>query len=88
MEPITVISILGTLIFILLLVGAPMRPVRWIGFAATRFCIGALLLFLLNAIGNSYDIHIPINTFTALISGIAGLPGIASLVAIEFFILK
>ena len=88
MEPITVIAILGTIIFILLLVGAPMRPVKWIGFAVTRFCIGALLLFLLNAIGNSYDIHIPINTFTALISGVAGLPGIASLVAIEFFILN
>ncbi|WNB92059.1 pro-sigmaK processing inhibitor BofA family protein [Bacillus sp. NEB1478] len=88
MEPITVIAILGTIIFILLLVGAPMRPIKWIGFAVTRFCIGALLLFLLNAIGNSYDIHIPINTFTALISGVAGLPGIASLVAIEFFILN
>ncbi|ANC75362.1 MAG: pro-sigmaK processing inhibitor BofA family protein [Bacillota bacterium] len=88
MEPITVIAILGTIIFVLLLVGAPMRPIRWIGFGITRFCIGALLLFLLNAIGNSYDIHIPINAFTALISGIAGLPGIASLVAIEFFILN
>jgi inhibitor of the pro-sigma K processing machinery len=86
-EPITVIALLGSIIFILLLVGAPMRPLRWIGFIVTRFCIGALLLFLLNAIGNSYDVHIPINTFTALVSGIAGLPGLASLVAIEHFIL-
>lgn len=87
MEPITVIAILGTIIFVLLLAGALMRPLRWLGFGITRFCIGALLLFLLNAIGNSYDVHIPINMFTALISGIAGLPGLASLVAIEFFIL-
>lgn len=87
MDPVYVISILGGLIVILLLVGAPVKPVRIIGQSVAKILIGALLLFFLNAFGTSIGLHIPINFVTSVISGLLGLPGIAALVIIQKYII-
>ncbi len=87
MEPIVVISILGGLILLVLFMGAPMRPVRFIGQGLVKIMIGALLLFFLNAFGTSLGLNIPINLVTSTISGFLGVPGIAALVIIDTFIL-
>ncbi|MFC7370857.1 pro-sigmaK processing inhibitor BofA family protein [Fictibacillus iocasae] len=87
MEPLVVVSILVGLIVLLLMIGAPVQPLRWLGMAVTRLCIGALLLFFLNAFGASADLHIPINGTTAAVTAILGLPGLASLAAIHYFVL-
>lgn len=87
MEPIIVLSILGGLILLLLVLGAPLKPIRWIGQGVIRLMIGALLLFFLNAFGSLVDINIPINIITASVSGFLGIPGLISLIAIEQFIL-
>ncbi|MCQ2010653.1 pro-sigmaK processing inhibitor BofA family protein [Sporolactobacillus sp. STSJ-5] len=64
--------------------GASFHPVKWIGKLAVRLVVGALLLFLLNVIGESFSMHIPINLATSAVSGLLGLPGIAALVIIKF----
>ncbi|QOR66686.1 pro-sigmaK processing inhibitor BofA family protein [Cytobacillus suaedae] len=87
MEPIVVISILGGLILLVLFMGAPMRPVRFIGQGLVKIMIGALLLFFLNAFGTTLGLNIPINLVTSTISGFLGVPGIAALVIIDTFIL-
>ncbi|MCH1627849.1 pro-sigmaK processing inhibitor BofA family protein [Fredinandcohnia quinoae] len=87
MEPIVVISILGGLIVLVLIVGAPLKPIRLVGQLFVKVMIGALLLFFLNAFGTTIDLHVPINFVTATISGLLGLPGIAALVIIDMFIL-
>lgn len=87
MEPIYVISIIGGLIFILLLVGTPLKPIKFLGLGLVKVLIGALLLFFLNAFGASFGLHIPINLITSTVSGLLGIPGVAALVIIQMFIL-
>jgi inhibitor of the pro-sigma K processing machinery len=87
LDPIVVISILGGLILLLLFIGAPVKPVRFIGQGAIKLIIGALLLFFLNAFGNQIGIHVPINLATSAISGFLGIPGLFALVAIQTWII-
>lgn len=87
MDPIYVISILGGLILIFLLVGAPLKPIRIIGQSLAKILIGALLLFFLNAFGTSFGLHVPINFVTSAVSGLLGIPGVAALIIIQTYIL-
>lgn len=87
LEPIVVISILGGLVILLLFSGAPFKPLRFVGQAAIKLVIGALFLFFLNAVGNRFGIHVPINLVTSFVSGFLGIPGLAALVAIQHWIL-
>ncbi|MCM3165119.1 MULTISPECIES: pro-sigmaK processing inhibitor BofA family protein [Metabacillus] len=87
MDPIIVFSILGGLVLILLFVGAPIKPIQWIGQLFVKVIVGALLLFFVNAFGTSIDLHIPINLITSSISGILGIPGLAALIVIKTFII-
>ena len=82
-----VIIIMLSIIVLLLTIGAPVKPMKWIGQASVKLVIGALLLFFVNIIGANFGIHVPINLFTAFISGILGIFGIVSLVALHIFIL-
>ncbi|MEB1806356.1 MAG: pro-sigmaK processing inhibitor BofA family protein [Bacillaceae bacterium] len=87
MDPILIVALIGGLIFLLLIVGAPIKPLRFAGQAAVKLMIGALFLFFLNAFGSLIDYHIPINMVTASVSGFLGIPGVLLLVAIEQFVL-
>ncbi|MFE8698977.1 pro-sigmaK processing inhibitor BofA family protein [Cytobacillus sp. FJAT-53684] len=87
MEPIVVISILGGLIVLLLFIGAPIKPVKFIGQGITKLLIGALFLFFLNAFGNQFGIHVPINLITSTVSGFLGIPGLFALVAIQTWVI-
>jgi inhibitor of the pro-sigma K processing machinery len=87
MEPIIVISIIGALILLLLFIGTPIKPIRFVGQGVIKIIIGALLLFFLNAIGNQYGLHVPINFVTSAVSGLLGIPGLFALVAIQMWIL-
>jgi len=81
-----VIGMMVALIVILLLIGAPVKPMRFIGQATVKVGIGILFLFFFNVFAGSIGLHIPINLFTVIISGFLGLFGVASLAAIQLFI--
>ncbi|WP_066175300.1 pro-sigmaK processing inhibitor BofA family protein [Bacillus marinisedimentorum] len=87
MEPIVVFSVIGGLLFLLLMIGVPMKPLRFMGTAAVKMLIGALFLFFLNTFGTAIGLHVPINLATAAISGFLGIPGVIALAAIAHFIL-
>lgn len=87
MDPLIVISLLVCMIVILLIVGAPMKPIRFFGQMFVKLVIGILLLFVLNVFGSFFDYSLPINFVTAAISGFLGIPGILLLVAIGYFII-
>jgi inhibitor of the pro-sigma K processing machinery len=87
MEPTIILSVLGGIIVVLLLVGAPVRPIRWIGHGLIKIMIGALLLFFLNAFGTTINLHVPINLMTSSVSGFLGIPGLLALIVIQRFII-
>ncbi|WP_019157248.1 pro-sigmaK processing inhibitor BofA family protein [Robertmurraya massiliosenegalensis] len=87
MEPVVVIALIGGLIVLFLLVGTPLKPIRFVGQGIVKLLIGALLLFFLNVLGNQFGIHIPINLATSAVSGFLGIPGLCALVAIDTWIL-
>ncbi|GGD02914.1 pro-sigmaK processing inhibitor BofA family protein [Pontibacillus salipaludis] len=79
---VSVVLMIGVLLF----AGAPLKPLRFLGSGAIKVVIGVLFLFFFNVFGASMGIHIPINVFTAFVSGFLGLPGLASLAAIQLFV--
>lgn len=87
MELLLPVLLVGGLIFLLLVMGAPIKPLRFLGQSIIKVMIGALFLFFLNSVGTYVNIHIPINLVTATVSGFLGLPGLAALLAIDYFIL-
>ncbi|MCR6108791.1 pro-sigmaK processing inhibitor BofA family protein [Bacillus sp. A301a_S52] len=88
MEPIVVLSLLSGLILLLLLIGAPVKSLKMVGTGAIRLLVGALLLFFLNTFGGLFDYHLPINLFTASVSGFLGVPGIIALIFTDILIIQ
>jgi inhibitor of the pro-sigma K processing machinery len=82
-----VISVLGAIILLLLVIGAPIKPIHFLGQGIIKLLIGALFLFFLNLMGNQFGIHIPINLATSAISGFLGIPGMFALVAIDVWVI-
>ncbi|HLR40210.1 MAG TPA: pro-sigmaK processing inhibitor BofA family protein, partial [Virgibacillus sp.] len=60
MSSTVVISIMVALIVLLLLVGAPAKPMRFIAQSTVKLGIGVLLLFFFNVFGGAIGLHIPI----------------------------
>jgi inhibitor of the pro-sigma K processing machinery len=63
------------------------KPLKWIGYGALYSIVGAIVLFLINLVGEYIDIKIPINLITSLIVGGLGLPGLVSLIMVKCFII-
>jgi len=87
MDPIIIISLFAGLILIMFFIGAPIKPLRFVGQGIIKILIGALFLFFLNEFGTSLGIYVPINLVTASVSGVLGVPGVLALVAIENWII-
>ncbi|BDG45461.1 MULTISPECIES: pro-sigmaK processing inhibitor BofA family protein [Parageobacillus] len=86
MEPKFVVVLSLFMIIVLLLVGARLKTLKFLGYGVIKLIVGALVLFVINAIGGTFQVHIPINFITALICGFLGIPGAAALVIIEKYI--
>lgn len=82
-----IISIIGALILLLLFIGTPLKPIRFVGQGIIKILIGALLLFFLNAVGNQFGLNVPINFITSAVSGFLGIPGLCALVVIQTWVL-
>ena len=87
MEPVVFVSVIAGLILILLIIGAPLKPIRLLGQGITKLIIGAVFLFFLNTIGNQVGIHVPINFVTSAVAGLLGIPGVAALAAIDYWVI-
>mgnify|MGYP002733150391 CR=1 FL=1 len=87
MESGVFIAVAIGLILLLLIAGVPSNPLKQAGKLIVKLVIGAIALFLINAVGGNYGIHIPINVPTTLISGILGMPGIAALIVVQKWII-
>jgi inhibitor of the pro-sigma K processing machinery len=66
--------------------GAPMNIFRYIGNFAVKVIIFSVLIYGINIIGASNGLHIPINYFTAIFTGVLGTPALLVLIAIDIFL--
>lgn len=87
MESWLILSILGGIVVLLLIIGAPVKPLRVAGQIGVRLIIATLLLFLLNSFATATGLIIPINAITATTVALLGLPGMLLLVAVQQLIL-
>ena len=87
LEPVVFVAVIGGLIVMLLIIGAPLKPVRFIGQGIIKLIIGAAFLFFLNTLGNQAGIHVPINPVTSAVAGLLGIPGVAALAAIGYWVI-
>ncbi|WP_110926058.1 pro-sigmaK processing inhibitor BofA family protein [Bacillus massiliglaciei] len=86
MQPIVFVAVIGGLILLLLILGAPLKPMRLLGQGIVKLIIGAVFLFFLNTVGNQVGIHVPINLVTTGVAGLLGIPGVAALAAIDYWL--
>ena len=71
----------------MLIIGAPLKPIRLFGQGITKLIIGAVFLFFLNTLGHQVGIHVPINLVTSAVAGLLGIPGVAALAAIDYWVI-
>ncbi|SHE90633.1 inhibitor of the pro-sigma K processing machinery [Seinonella peptonophila] len=79
------IAVLGV-ILIMVISRSITKPLGWLWYCILYSAAGAIVLFLLNLIGQHFQIEVPINPLSALIAGGLGIPGVAFLVASQLMI--
>ena len=62
-------------------------PIKVIMKLILNTILGAILLYIINLIGASFNFHIGINLITTLVTGILGIPGVILLILLQIFIL-
>ena len=62
-------------------------PIKVIMKLILNTILGAILLYIINIRGASFNFHIGINLITTLVTGILGIPGVILLILLQIFIL-
>lgn len=62
------------------------KPVKWLIYGVLQVTVGAIILFFVNAVGQAFQLEIPINPITATVAGFLGIPGVCTLILIKLFI--
>lgn len=76
---------IAALVFIVL-IAFRINPFKWVGKIGIKLVIGTIMLFLFNLFAQSFTWHLPINLITAAITGFLGIPGLAALIIMKFFV--
>ena len=61
-------------------------PIKLITKLIINSALGALLIFIINLVGTSFNFHIGLNVINSIIVGILGIPGAALLILIKIFV--
>lgn len=73
---ITILTYVVCLFILLILCRFFIRPLKWIARLALSALFGGAAMIILNIFGNFLDFHFSVNPFTALLTGILGIPGL------------
>ena len=77
------LALLGAVLLLMFISRSIKKPLLWLWYGCIYTTCGAVLLFVVNVIGGYFSYHMPLNLFTALVTGILGLPGLAGLVVVQ-----
>lgn len=87
MSPFFYFLIAGIIICLFILFGGVKKAIHWLTILVTRFFMGIFALFFINVLGSLFAYHLPINLFTAIVSGLLGIPGVIVLFLIDYIII-
>lgn len=79
-------SLLVPVLLVLALLRIIALPIRWGWKLLLNSGCGFLCLWLLNTISGFTGIYFPVNAVTAAVAGFLGLPGIAALGLVQYFL--
>lgn len=48
--------------------------------------LGGVIIYVINMVGASFNFHVGLNIWTALLTGFLGVPGVALLILLKIFI--
>lgn len=54
-------------------------PLKWMAWCLGSSLLGGVMIMLVNVLGDSWGILVPLNIITAVIAGILGVPGLVLL---------
>ncbi|MBQ6888018.1 MAG: pro-sigmaK processing inhibitor BofA family protein [Lachnospiraceae bacterium] len=76
------------MLFIVVFIGAVRKKAEWIINFVLRMVLGTIIIYFANSVLNHYGINISVavNPISILVSGFLGIPGIAVLYGINYFI--
>ena len=80
------IVFLGCIIIIFLIGKFFVVPLKIILKILGNSMLGAVIIFLVNSIGDLYGFHIGLNVITTLVVGILGIPGAILLIILKLFL--
>lgn len=78
---------MGALVTIVIIIQVVRRPSAVVSYLLKNALIGCVGLLVVDYLGKSINLHVPLNIGTASVAGVLGLPGIAALAVIEKWIL-
>ena len=84
MKNFATLAIPAFLIFALLRIIA--LPVRWFWKISINSACGFFCLWLLNSVAAFTGLYFPVNVVTVIVAGFLGLPGIAALALVQYFL--
>ncbi len=79
--------VVGALVILGIIIQVVRRPLAVVSYLLKNLLIGCVGLLVVDYLGKSINLHVPLNIGTASVAGILGLPGIAALAVIEKWIL-
>lgn len=79
--------LMGAIAALVIIVQVVRRPGAVISYILKNVLIGCVGLLVVDYLGKSINLHVPLNLGTASVAGVLGLPGIAALAVIEKWIL-
>ncbi|WP_083426424.1 pro-sigmaK processing inhibitor BofA family protein [Thermoactinomyces sp. DSM 45891] len=79
-------GVLGVVLF-MVVSRSVVKPLRWMWRGVMYSVIGGVVLLVVNWIGTFFGFAIAINPITVSITGVLGLPGLAYLIAVQFFLI-
>ena len=74
---------IGCIIMILILGRIFIFPLKKILKLIINSAVGAILIYIINIVGASFNFHIGLNWGTILCSGILGIPGVVLLIVLK-----
>ena len=82
----TVLSLVFIVLAVFLLVRLLLKPLKWIVKLLLNTLGGFLLLLAVNFVGSWAGLSLGLNWINALVAGVLGLPGVALLLILKFFL--